>query len=87
MTMLSTPALLAYTPFIDPIDVHEWWMPFIIPLALGVSMVYRATREPTLNHYWKRTIMMTVQVLLVMVALAVAFTLLVEVYVRWFASL
>ena len=74
--------LLAWRPFIDPINIHEVWFLAIVPLALGISLVYKAIRVKTMDRYWYNVWSMTVQVVVGMFALAVAFYVLVEVIVR-----
>ncbi len=70
--------MLAYTPFLDPLDLHDWWWLTIVPLALGISIVYKAIRVGDLRHYWRGVLVMTLQVLLGMVALAVGIFAIVE---------
>lgn len=71
-------SLLAYTPFIDPINVHGTWFWMLIPLALGVSTVYKALRVGDMKHYIRQVLAMTVQIVLVMVLLGIASYLLIE---------
>lgn len=80
-----TPVLvsLAYRPFLDPLDVHNIWWLFLAPFAFGIAMVYKAVRLRTLGRYWLHVLMMTVQIIFGMIALAVASYLFVEVYVRF----
>lgn len=67
-------------PFIDPMDLHEIWWYTLIPLALFVSIAYKAVRVTDVPSvaYVKSVLMMTVQVAAGMVLLAVALHLLVE---------
>jgi hypothetical protein len=74
----------SYRPFIDPLNLHDWWWTLIVPLSLGVAIAYKAVRLPNLDRYWREVIVMTVQILLGMAGLAAALWLLVEVYVRTF---
>ena len=46
MTHLS--ALLAYTPFMDPLKVWDYWPWLLLPLCLGVSIVYKSVREESM---------------------------------------
>jgi hypothetical protein len=36
--------LLAWRPFLDPLNLHEYWWAFLVPLALGVAFTYKAVR-------------------------------------------
>ena len=45
---------LAYIPFLMPINaLQEWWYLLLLPLAFGISMIYKALRMPTLERYWR----------------------------------
>ena len=61
--------LLAYTPFIDPINAHRWWYLLLIPMALGISVAYKAVRIPELKDLPRQVIIMTVQIVIAMIAL------------------
>ena len=74
-----TPLLAGYVPFIDPLNVfHDWWYLLLIPLAFGISVIYRALKMRNLDRFWRAVAMMTVQIVLVLAALAVALVVLVE---------
>ena len=36
--------LLAYTPFVNPLPVWDYWYLLILPLAAAVSIVYKAIK-------------------------------------------
>lgn len=82
----SSAATLAWRPFLDPLNVHDSWWWFLIPMAFGISVVYRAARLPTMDHYWRRVLGMTFQIVMGMILLAIASYLFVMVYVRFFAT-
>ena len=74
--------LAGYAPFLDPINAfQQWWYLLLIPLCFGIAMVYRALKMPSLDRYWQGVSMMTVQIVLAMVALAVMLVVLVQVIV------
>ncbi len=69
----------AWRPFLDPLPMTgAWWWLTIIPLAFGVSVVYKAVRMRTLEGYWRNVLVMTAQIILGMVGLAVGVHLLLE---------
>lgn len=73
---------LAYIPFVHPINLfHEWWYLLIIPLSFGISVVYKAVRMESLEGYWGQVALMTAQIVLAMIALAVCLVLLVVVLI------
>ncbi len=70
--------VLAYTPFIDPINAfHGWWYLLLVPLCFGISVIYRALKLPSLEHYWRAVLTMTAQIILVMVGLAIGLVVVV----------
>jgi len=68
-----------WTPFIDPLNLHDHWWLTIIPLIVLVSIAYKAIRTKDLSTYWKQVAVMSVQVFAGMIALAVLTFLIVEV--------
>ncbi|MDX2146314.1 MAG: hypothetical protein SFZ23_02230 [Planctomycetota bacterium] len=69
-------SVLAYRPFIDPIDelidAHRLWFLLLIPLALLVSMAYKAVRIPTMQDFWRQVAVMTVQIVVAIIGLGAA---------------
>ncbi len=73
---------MSYVPFIDPIHgAATWWYLLLVPLSFGVSVIYRALRKPTLDHYWRSVATMTVQIVLAMGALAILVAIVVQVVI------
>lgn len=73
-----------YRPFLDPMEIHEYWWLTLIPLALGISMAYKAIRLEDLSRFWGQALLMTAQVVAGMIGLAIAAYLVVELIVyRW----
>lgn len=83
-----SPALLvlAWRPFLDPLPVHSTWYWFIIPMAFLISMTYKAARMREMTRYWQNVVVMTIQIVLGMLALAIGSYLFVMVYVRFIAE-
>ena len=76
--------MLAWIPFIQPLNIfHQWWYLLLVPLSLGISIIYKGVRMKSLHGFWRETLIMTVQIVLAMVALAVLVTLLVQVIIPW----
>lgn len=76
--MTITPTLIAWRPFLDPLDLHTLWWLTLIPMALFVAMAYKAVRLPELDDYWRSVAVMTAQIILAMIALAAALHLIIE---------
>jgi hypothetical protein len=74
--------LLAYIPFLDPLDVfHDWWFLLVIPLSFGISIIYKAMRMACLDGYWRQVAVMTTQIVLAMIAGAILLMLFVELVI------
>ena len=74
--------LLANIPFVYPIQFfQDWWYLLLIPMALGISVIYKALRMPTLDHYWRGVLVMTAQIVLAMIGLAVALVVVVQLLI------
>ncbi len=73
-----TAAILAYTPFIEPLNLAlEWWYLLLIPLSFGISVIYKALRVVDFESYWRQVIALTLQIVIAMVGLALALVFLV----------
>lgn len=73
--------VLAYRPFLDPLYAYAYWWLFLFPLLIGISIVYKAIRLPTLDNYWKQVTKMTAQVFIAMIVMAVCLYFIVQVIV------
>jgi hypothetical protein len=74
--------LLAYIPFVHPLNIfHQWWYVLLIPLSFGISVVYKAVRLSTLEQFWREVAIMTAQVVLAMIGLAIGLVILVTVLI------
>lgn len=70
--------LAAYRPFLDPIDAHKYWFLLIVPLAIGISFAYKAVRVSDLREFPRQLAVMTIQIILAMIGLGIAFYLFVQ---------
>lgn len=69
MTALSP--LLAYIPFLDPINIESWWYFTLLPLAFGTAVTYKAVRLRTFEGYWKQVRNMTALIVFYIVSFGV----------------
>ena len=71
--------MIAWIPFIEPVpNIGSWWPLLLLPLSIGLSMVYRAIRTQDLSNYARDVMIMTVQIILAMAALGVIFAVVVQ---------
>jgi len=71
--------LLAYVPFLDPVDwVHDWWYFLIIPMCFGIATIHKALRMDDLHRFWREVASLTVVIMLYMIGLAIALVLIVQ---------
>jgi hypothetical protein len=73
---------LAYIPFVHPLTlVHQWWYLLLVPLSFGISVIYKALRMHTLDDYWRQVTIMTAQIVLAMIGLAIGLVIFVTVLI------
>ncbi|MEO1009467.1 MAG: hypothetical protein AAFX79_12970 [Planctomycetota bacterium] len=65
-------AVLAWRPFIDPIDAHSVWFLLLLPIALLVSLAWKAVRVHDLRTLPRHVGVMSVLVVGGMIGLGVA---------------
>ena len=71
--------MLSWIPFLEPMNaMQSVWYIFIIPMSFGISVVYRSLRESTYTTYWCSVVLMTIQIVLGIVAIAVALGIFVQ---------
>lgn len=75
---------LAFAPFLEPLNaLHGPWAWMLLPLALGIAVIFRAIREPE-HRFWPRYIrgvaMLTLKITLGVLLLGVAFHLFARVW-------
>ena len=70
---------LAWTPFLEPMNaLQPAWYLLLLPLVFGIAVIYRAIREENYSVYWRSVAIMTGQVVLGIVAIALALGLFVQ---------
>jgi putative Mn2+ efflux pump MntP len=76
------PHLLAWIPFIEPMpSIDSWWPALLIPLTIGISMIYKALKLPTLEKYVQNVLVMTAQIVGSMILLAVGLYVVVQIMI------
>lgn len=79
--LAAATAARPYRPFIDPINLHDRWWLTLLPLALGISLAYKAIRVKTFDGYAKQVLLMTAQIIGGMILLSAILYVFVDVIV------
>ena len=58
--------------------MQTWWYLLLIPLAIGISVIYRSLRENSYSEYWRSVFVMTVQIVVGIAAISLAVGLFVQ---------
>ncbi len=66
------------TPFLDPMNIHAAWWFTTLPLALFVSMAYKACKHGDMSTYWRGVSVMTASILVGMIGFAFGMHAIVE---------
>lgn len=83
--------MLAYTPFLQPLNLHDaWWLTLPV-VSFFLSMAYKAVRTPELGSdgagghgYWRAVLLLTAQIVVGLIALAAGLFVFVELIVPQF---
>ncbi|MBK7406533.1 MAG: hypothetical protein IPJ41_18540 [Phycisphaerales bacterium] len=75
--------VVAWRPFLDPLNLHAWWWMLLVPLSFGIAVTYRATRVATFEGFWLKAVILTVQIVLSMFLLGIASYLFIQVAVPY----
>ena len=71
--------ILAWIPFIDPLPgVQANWIWFVLPLVLGIAMMYKSIRVGEVSRWPREVAVMTGQVLLAFAGFAIGLFILVQ---------
>ncbi|MCK4873584.1 MAG: hypothetical protein KAS72_12755 [Phycisphaerales bacterium] len=71
--------LLAWRPFLDPINcLHDWWWVMLVPLAAFIAVIYKAIRMPNLRKLPSEAAVLAVQIVLGMIGLAIVIHVIAE---------
>lgn len=65
-----TTGLLSYIPFLYPLPVWDAWAWLLLPLCLGVSIVYKSIKCRTMNQVPREALIIFVWILIGMGAAA-----------------
>ncbi len=71
--------IASWIPFVGPMNwMQSVWYISLIPLAIGIAMIYKAIRVTHLRTYWAQVGMLSVQIVCTIVLLAIALIVFVQ---------
>lgn len=77
--MISHPLILAFTPFLHPLPVWDYWMLLLLPLTLGVSVAYKSLKCRTMSQVPREAASIAAMILAGMAAAAAVLWIIVRV--------
>lgn len=63
MSYLNWTTVIAYRPFLDPIDLHDQWLWLLIPLVMSIALVYKTIKLHALEDLVKETARLSLTIL------------------------
>lgn len=71
--------VLAWRPFLEPLDLHAHWPWLLPPLVIGIAIVYKALKTPRLDRIWREAAQLSLLILGLMAAAALVLSTLIEI--------
>jgi uncharacterized membrane protein YqgA involved in biofilm formation len=78
---------LAYTPFIDALEIHDYWYLLIIPMTIFLAIGYKSVRCSDLSQFFKEVVIFTIQILGGLLVLAFAFMIVITMLLPMLAPM
>lgn len=72
------PLTLGFRPFLDPLPIDRYWMLLLLPLVVGISVVYKTIKVDRLEKLPREAAVLAAQIVAFMIMAAVALWLLTE---------
>jgi len=69
----------SYRPFVTSLPMWDWWIVTLIPLCLGVAIVYKAIKCNSMRQVPKQALMITLWIIGGMGAAAVLLAVIVKI--------
>ena len=79
---LAAAAAIAFTPFLQPAPVWDYWPWLLLPLCFGVSVVYKSARVDSMRRVPLEALKTTIWIVAGMAVAAAALLLLVRTLER-----
>jgi hypothetical protein len=75
---VSSPLTLAFRPFLEPLPIDRYWMLLLLPLVMGIAVVYKTIKTDRLEKIPREATVLAAQIVAFMVMAAGALWLLTE---------
>jgi hypothetical protein len=72
-------SMLAYTPFLQPLPVWDYWLWLLVPLTVGFSIIYKSIKCAKMSQVPREAAQISVMILISMAAAAVVLWIVVRV--------
>jgi hypothetical protein len=70
----------AWIPFLEPMPAaHRWWWLLIVPIAVGVSLAWKATRLEEPERWQRPVAIMSGQIVLAVAGIAIGLFVLIQI--------
>lgn len=79
---LSPSWLLAWTPFVQPLPVWDYWYLLVLPLCAGLAIVYKSIKCDSMRRVPREAAVIFGTIVLGLVAAALAFWVMVRLVVN-----
>ncbi len=71
--------MLAWRPFLDPLDLDSVWYLLLVPMSFFLAMGYKAVRTFDMDKYWSQVAIFTFQLVIGLIGLGAGFFVLVRI--------
>lgn len=70
----------AWMPFLHPLPLDRYWMILIVPLLLGITVVWKVIKLDNLQKLWREVVLLTGQFIALMAIAAVLLWLITTLF-------
>jgi hypothetical protein len=71
--------MIAYTPFVQPLPIFAYWAWLVLPLCVGVAIVYKSIRCEPMNKVPREAASITFWIMAGLAGAAVVLTVIVKI--------
>ncbi len=75
---ISSPLTLGFRPFLEPVPIDRYWMLLLLPLVMGIAVVYKTVKVDRLEKLPREAAVLAAQIVAFMAMAAAALWMLTE---------